>query len=150
MRDPLPAWSGIYSWRSRRISTGDDLHTKGERLSRVVPPSQSPQISQSIPKERVFPALPRLSRCGSTHTTVAGGTALWESLMGNPRGKATDPMIDVTESMTLLLQLGRKAHVHATSREEDLLHWGDSRITQDTCQHWRGIFMSQARLHTRS
>ncbi|KAI4550401.1 hypothetical protein MJT46_018566 [Ovis ammon polii x Ovis aries] len=42
-----------------------------------------------------------------------------ESLEGNPRGKATDPMIDAMASVTLLLQLGRKAHVHAPSREED-------------------------------
>ena len=48
-----------------------------------------PQISQSIPGKPVFPALPRLSNRGSTHTTVARGTALWESLVGKPRGKAS-------------------------------------------------------------
>ncbi|KAI4580658.1 hypothetical protein MJG53_010200 [Ovis ammon polii x Ovis aries] len=42
-----------------------------------------------------------------------------ESLEGNPRGKATDPMIDAMASVTLLPQLGRKAHVHAPSQEED-------------------------------
>ena len=42
-------------------------------------------MSQSI----VFPALPRLSSRGSTHTTVARGTALWESLMGKPGVKAS-------------------------------------------------------------
>ena len=47
-----------------------------------------PQKSQSIPGKPVFPALPRLSREGSTHTKVARGTALWESLVGKPRGKA--------------------------------------------------------------
>ena len=47
-----------------------------------------PQISQSISEEPVFPALPRLSSRGSTHTMVARGTALWESLVGKPRGKA--------------------------------------------------------------
>ena len=46
-----------------------------------------PQMSQSIPGKPVFPALPRLSSRGSTHTTVARGTALWESLVGKPRGK---------------------------------------------------------------
>ena len=78
---------------------------------------QSPQMSQSIPGNPVFPALPRLSSRGSTHTTVARGTALWESLMGKHRGKAwgkaVDPFIHVKGSVTLLLQLGRKAHVHA-------------------------------------
>ena len=48
-----------------------------------------PQISPSIPRKPVFPALPRLSSRGSTHTTVARGTALWESLVGKPRGKAS-------------------------------------------------------------
>ena len=47
-----------------------------------------PQISPSIPGKPVFPALPGISSQGSTHTTVARGTALWESLMGKPRGKA--------------------------------------------------------------
>ena len=48
-----------------------------------------PQMSQSIPGKPVFPALSRLSSRGSTHTTVARGTALWESLVGKPRGKAS-------------------------------------------------------------
>ena len=48
-----------------------------------------PQISQSIPGKPVFPALPRLSSRGSTHTPVAGRTALWESLVGKLRGKAS-------------------------------------------------------------
>ena len=49
-----------------------------------------PKMSQSIPGKPVFPALPRLSSRGSTstHTKVARGTALWESLVGKPRGKA--------------------------------------------------------------
>ena len=46
-------------------------------------------MSPSIPGKPVFPALPRLSSRGSTHTTVARGTALWESLVGKPRGKAS-------------------------------------------------------------
>ena len=78
-----------------------------------------PQMFQSIPGNPVFPAVPRLSRRGSTHTTVARGTALWETLVGKPRGKATDPLIHAKGSMTLLLQLGRIAHVPAPSRDED-------------------------------
>ena len=49
----------------------------------------------------------------------ACGKASWESLVGKPRGKATDPLIQAKGSMTLLLQLGRKAHVHAPTRDED-------------------------------
>ena len=63
---------------------------------------------------------------------VPRGTALWESLVGMPRGKssweslegkprwkATDPFIHGKGSATLLLQLGRKVHVHAPTRDED-------------------------------
>ena len=91
-----------------------------------------PQMSQSIPGKPVFPALPPLSSRGSTHTMMARGTALWESLVGKPRGKAswesligkprgkaTDPLIHAKGSAILLLQLGRKAHVHAPTRDED-------------------------------
>ena len=78
-----------------------------------------PQMSQFIPGKPVFPALPRLSSRGSTHTTVARGTAVWESLVGKPPGKATDPLIHAKGSVTLLLQLGRKAQVHAPNRDED-------------------------------
>ena len=82
-----------------------------------------PQMSQSIPGKPVFPALPPLSSRGSTHTTVARGQtcgkASWESIVGKPRGKATDPLIHAMGSMTLLLEFGRKAHVHAPTRDED-------------------------------
>ena len=77
-----------------------------------------PQMSQSIPGKPVFLALPRLSSRGSTHTTVARGTALWESLVGKPRGKATDALIHAKGSVTLLLQLRRKAHVHAPTQDD--------------------------------
>ena len=78
-----------------------------------------PQVYQSIPGKPVFPALPRLSRRRSTHTTLARGTALWESLVGKPQSKATDPLIHAYECMTLLVQLGRNANVHAPTRDED-------------------------------
>ena len=82
-----------------------------------------PQMSQSIPGKPDFPALPRFSSRGSTLTMVPRGTALWKaswkSLVGKPRGKATDPLIHAKGSATLLLQLGRKAHVHAPTRDED-------------------------------
>ena len=48
-----------------------------------------PQMSQSIPGKPVFPALPRLSSRGSTHTTVARGTALRDSPVGKPPAKAS-------------------------------------------------------------
>ena len=86
-------------------------------------------MSQSIPRKTVFPALLRLSSRASTHTTVARGTALWESLVGKPRGKDSDSLIQAKGSVTLLLQLGKKAHVHDLTRDDDWLPWGDSRST---------------------
>ena len=93
-------------------SRGSNPERREELQGRATIP-RVPQMSQSIPGKPVFPALPRLSSRGSTHTTVARVTALWESLVGKPRGKATDPLIHAKGSATLLLQLGRKAHVHA-------------------------------------
>ena len=90
-----------------------------EELQGLATIPRVPQMSQSIVGKPVFPALPRLSSGRSTHTTVSPGTGLWESLVGKPRGKATDPLIHAKGSVTLLLQLGRKAHVHAPTRDED-------------------------------
>ena len=53
------------------------------------------------------------------HVGQPCGKASCESLVGKPRGKATDPLIHAKGSMTLLLLLGRKAHVHALTRDED-------------------------------
>ena len=96
---------------------------RGEELQCRATIPRVPQMSQSIPGKPVFPALPRLSSRGSTHTTVARGQpcgkASWESIVGKPRGKATDPLIHAKGSVTLLLQLGRKAHVQAPTRDEE-------------------------------
>ena len=82
-----------------------------------------PQMSQSIPGIPVFPALPRHSSRGSTHITVARGTIMWEGLVEKPRMKASresHKSLDSREgNLALLLQLGRKAHVHAPTRDED-------------------------------
>ena len=53
------------------------------------------------------------------HVGQPCGKASWESLVGKPRGKATDPLIHAKGSVTLLLQFGMKAHVHAPTRDED-------------------------------
>ena len=95
---PPPSWrGGILSLRVRERIPGVPVASQEEALStgkaRGTPGSchhsRVPQMSQSIPGKPVFPALPRLSSRGSTHTTVARGTALWESLVGKPRGKAS-------------------------------------------------------------
>ena len=71
-----------------------------------------PQMSQSSPGKPVFPSLPRLSSRESTHTTVARGTALWESLVGKPGGIASREShrsLDIREG---------KRDTAATAREE--------------------------------
>ena len=69
-------------------------------------------MSQSIPGKPDFPALPRLSSQGSTHTKVARGTALWESLVGKPLGKAS------RESHRSVDPREGKGDTAATAREE--------------------------------
>ena len=81
-----------------------------------------PRMSQSIPGKLVFPALPRLSSRGSTHTKVARGTALWESLEGKPRGKAS------RESCRSLDPREGKHDTAATARKE----------SARACPHSRG------------
>ena len=53
------------------------------------------------------------------HVGQPCGKAAWESLVGKPRGKATDALIHAKGSVTLLLQLGRNSHVHDPIRDED-------------------------------
>ena len=57
------------------------------------------------------------------------GKASWESLVGKTRGNTRYPLNYVKGSLTLLLQLGTKAHMHAPTRDEDRLPWVDSRST---------------------
>ena len=88
---------GILSLRGRERIPGLPVASQLEALStgkaRGTPGSchipRVPQMSQSIPGKPVFPTLPRLSSRASTHTTVARGTAQWESLVGKPHGKAS-------------------------------------------------------------
>ena len=71
-------------------------------------------MSLSITGKHVFPAFRRLSRRGSTHTTVTRGTALWKSLVGKPRGKAS------RESHRSLDPREGKRDTAATAREESV------------------------------
>ena len=87
-------------------------------------------MSQSIPGKPVFPALPRLSSRGSTHTTVARGTALSESLQGKPRGKAS------RESHRSHDPLEGKRDTAATAREE----------SARACPHSRRVLTPLGRL----
>ena len=80
-----------------------------------------PQMSQFIPGKPAFPVLPRHSSRGLTHTTVARGTALWESLVGKPRWKAS------RESQRSLDPWEGKRDTAATAGEE----------SARPCPYWR-------------
>ena len=101
-----------------------------------------PQMFQSIPGKPVFPAVPRLTSQGSTHTRVARGTALWESLVGTHRGKASG------ESHRSLDTREGNRHTAATDRGGKLMSLppletrtdspGETpEVPQDPCQHWK-------------
>ena len=112
----IPAFpSYLKRWRSP--------HERREELQGRATFPRVPQMSQSIPGKPVFPALLRHSSRGSTHITVARGTIMWESLVEKPRVKASresHKSLDSREgNLALLLQLGRKAHVHAPTRDCD-------------------------------
>ena len=62
--------------------------------------------------------LGKLQKYPKIHVNT-GEKSSWESLVGKPRGKAPDLLIPEKGIATLLLQLGRKAHVHAPTRDED-------------------------------
>ena len=117
-----------------------------EELQGLASIPRVPQMSKSIQEEPVFPALPRRSRRGSTHTTVARGTALLESLVGKPPWKATDPFIHTSASETLLLQFLRKWQVHAPNEMRNDSPGETTEVRKDSCQHWRGILRVWPRL----
>ena len=100
--------------------------------SRVVPPFPEPPDVSVHSRENCFPCTtstfkPRINshHSGTWDSPVGNsrGKAWWESLVGKPRGKprgkATDPLILAKGSVTLLLQLGRKAHLHAPTQDDD-------------------------------
>ena len=110
-----------------------------------------PQMSQAIPGKTVFPALPRLSSRGSSHTMVARGTSLWESLVGKPHGKASmeshrflDPSEGKRDTAATAREKNPRAYPHSRRGMTPL---GDSGGTQDPSQHWRGILRFRHRLH---
>ena len=130
----FPSWSGKNSRRFPRISRGGALHRKGERNSRVVPPfPESPRCLSPLQGNLFslhcldFQAEHRLTP--RWHVGQPFEKASWESLVGKRRAKATDSLIHAKGSVTLLLQFGKKAHVHDLTRDDDWLPWGDSRST---------------------
>ena len=119
-----------------------------------MPPFPESPRSSVHNRETSFPCTASTFKPGSTHTTVTRGTAMWERLVGKPRGKAS------RESHRSLHPREGNRDTAATLREETpracphsrrgMTPLGDSRSTQDPCQHWRGILRFRHRLHTRS
>ena len=117
-------FSGKNSRRSRRISRRGALQRKDEKNSRVEPEFPESPRDLSPFQGNLFPlhcldfqAEYRLTQ--RWHVGQPCRKASWESLVVKPRGKATDPLINTKGSKTLLLQLGKKSHVHGPTRDED-------------------------------
>ena len=123
---------GILSLRGRERIPGVPNASQEEALStgkaRGTPGSchhsQSPPDASVHSRETSFPCTastfkPRIdSQHGGTWDSPVGKPQ-GESVLGKPRGNAPDPLFHAKGSVTLLLQLGRKAHVHAPTRDED-------------------------------
>ena len=101
----FPAFQSLLKRRRSPQERREELQSRAT-IPRV------PQISQSIPGKLVFPVLLLLSSRVSTHTAVVCGTALWESLVGKPPGKAS------RESHRSLDPRKGKRDTAATAREE--------------------------------
>ena len=132
---PASSRGGILSLRGRERIPGIPVASQEEALStrkvRGTPlschNSQRPPDVSVHSRETCFPCTvstlkPRIdSHHGGTWDSPVGkprGKASWDSLEGKPQGTAPDPLIHSKGSMTLLLQLGRKADVHAHTRDE--------------------------------
>ena len=106
-----------------QLKRGRSPQKRREELQGRATIPRVPQMSQSIPGKLFslhgldFQDEDRLTP--RWHVGQPCGKASSEILVGKPRGKATDPLIHAKGTMTLLLQLGRKAHVHAPTRDKD-------------------------------
>ena len=122
---PPSSKRGFLSLRGRERIPGVPVASQEEALStekeRGTPGSchhsQSPQDVSVHSRETRFPCSASTFKLRIHIDTHRGGT--WDSPLGKPRGKGTDPLTHAKRSMTLLLQLGRKSHVHAPTRDED-------------------------------
>ena len=111
----FPAFPSHFNRRRSPQERGEELQGRAT-IPRV------PQMSQSIPGKPFslhcldFQAEDRLTARWNVGQPC--GKASLESLVGKPRVITTDPLIHAKGSVTLLLQFGRKALVHAPTRAE--------------------------------
>ena len=140
---PPPSLRGrILSLRGRERIPGVPVASQEEALStgkeRGTPGSchhsQSPPDVSVHSRETCFPCTASTfnPRIDSHH----GGT--WDSPVGKPRGKATDPLILAKGSVTLLLQLRRKSPVTPPLETRTDSPGETPEVPQGPCQHWRG------------
>ena len=123
------------------LSTGEARGTPGSCHHSQRPPDVSVHS-----RETCFPftASTFKPRIDSHH----GGT--WDSPVGKPRGKGTDPLIYAMGSVTLLLQSGGKRTCMPPLETRTDSPKENPEVPQDPCQHWGGILRFRHRLHTRS
>ena len=111
------------AFQEKALSKGKERGTPGSCHYSQSPPDVSVHSRQTSFPCTASTFKPRIdSHHGGTWESPVGkppGKASWESLLGKPRGKATYHLMHAKGSVTLLLQLGRKAHVHAPTRDED-------------------------------
>ena len=111
----FPAFPSHFNRRRSPQERGEELQGRAT-IPRV------PQMSQFVPGIPVFlyclefQAEDRLTP--RWHVGQPCGKASWETLLAKPRVITTDPLIHGKGSVTLLLQLGRKALVDAPTRAE--------------------------------
>ena len=112
----FPAFPSHFNRRRSPQERGEELQGRAT-IPRV------PQMSQFVPGIPVFlyclefQAEDRLTP--RWHVGQPCGKASWETLLAKPRVITTDPLIHAKGSVTLLLQFGRKSHVHAPTREAE-------------------------------
>ena len=150
----FPAWSGKNSRRSCRISSGGALHRKGERNSRVVPPfPESPRYLSPF-QGSLFSCTASTFKPRIDSDTVVRGTALWDSPVGKPRGKASRERhrsLDPREGKRDTAATDRGKRTCMSPLETSTDSPGETpEVPQDPCQHWRGIYRFRHWLHTRS
>ena len=113
---------------------------------------ESCQHSQSSPdvsvlsRETCFPCNASNFKPRIEIDTHHGGT--WDSPLGKPRGKATDPLIPTKGSVNGCYSSGGKRTCMPPLETRTDSPSETPEVPQDTCQHWRGILRFRHRLHT--
>ena len=106
------------AFQEEALSTGKARGTPGSGHHSKSPPDVSVHSRKNFFPCTASTFKPRIDTQW-WHVGQPCGKASWESLVGKPRGKDTDPLIPAKGSVTLLLQLKRKAHVHVPTQDED-------------------------------